>query len=39
MVKIDDILLITDFSENAKHALSYARAMVSASAPGFTCCT
>ncbi len=27
MVKIDDILLITDFSENAKHALSYARAM------------
>ena len=27
MVKIDNILLITDFSENARHALGYARAM------------
>jgi len=27
MVKIDNVLLITDFSENAKNALGYARAM------------
>jgi len=27
MVKIENVLLITDFSENAKHALGYARAM------------
>lgn len=27
MVKIENILLITDFSENARHALGYARAM------------
>jgi len=27
MVKIDNVLLITDFSENAKNALDYARAM------------
>lgn len=27
MVKIDNVLLITDFSENARHALGYARAM------------
>jgi len=27
MVKIDNVLLITDFSENARHALDYARAM------------
>jgi nucleotide-binding universal stress UspA family protein len=27
MVKIDNILLITDFSQNASHALGYARAM------------
>lgn len=27
MVKIENVLLITDFSQNARHALDYARAM------------